>query len=363
MTPSWNFEDHPSAIFHRAISYLLYTSFGMSSNNSVQRTKFINAKPVYFPPMEAKWSNDDYGNGSYQTSVFNDKDGSVSGVPNSFTLINDVQITQFSPDDAREIKPTWTTPVQGRRQTWTIEGAKLASGGREAGAGRGGGRGRASRSRRSHRPRRGCGSPALPALAGVAPVVSLALYKRRPGRPLRLRVRQSFSAATVTRLARHRRNQRTERVPRSWYSLKGRPRVLNGNVELDSGFRGWIFEPPGFTTAASGTEQSSLDALRKASAISYYKGNALLFIKLVSSGDVIGTGLGSGPGGGASSPGQPVNTHPEVIIIFPELAEYRGLFVSYRNAAQSGPGTMRIEGRLFPPAGCPFQVWCRNSSD
>ena len=71
-----------------AISYLLFTSFGMSSNNTVQRAKFINAKPVYFPPMEHKWSNDDYGNGSYKTSVFHDKDGSVSGVPNSFIVIN-----------------------------------------------------------------------------------------------------------------------------------------------------------------------------------------------------------------------------------------------------------------------------------
>src|SRR5262249_57988930 len=35
-----------------AISYLLYTSFGMSSNNSVQRAKFINAKPMHFPPIE-----------------------------------------------------------------------------------------------------------------------------------------------------------------------------------------------------------------------------------------------------------------------------------------------------------------------
>ena len=71
-----------------AISYLLYTSFGMSSNNTIQRAKFINAKPVYFPPMEYKWSNDDYGNGSYQSSVFHDKDGSVSGVPNSYIVIN-----------------------------------------------------------------------------------------------------------------------------------------------------------------------------------------------------------------------------------------------------------------------------------
>ena len=72
-----------------AISYLLFTSFGMSSNNTVQRAKFINAKPVYFPPMEQKWSNDDYGNTSYKTSVFHDKDGSISGVPNSYIVIND----------------------------------------------------------------------------------------------------------------------------------------------------------------------------------------------------------------------------------------------------------------------------------
>ena len=72
-----------------AISYLLYTSFGMSTNNIVQRAKFINAKPVYFPPMENKWSNDDYGNTSYRSAVFHDKDGSVSGVADSYILLND----------------------------------------------------------------------------------------------------------------------------------------------------------------------------------------------------------------------------------------------------------------------------------
>ena len=69
--------------------------------------------------------------------------------------------------------------------------------------------------------------------------------------------------------------------------------------ELESG--SWvIFELPGFTTAASGTEQSSLDALRKANATSYYKGNGSLWVKLVSSGDVLGSGPDSGPSGGAS---------------------------------------------------------------
>ena len=51
-----------------------------------------------------------------------------------------------------------------------------------------------------------------------------------------------------------------------------RPSVNVNVKELDRG--SWvIFELPGFTTAASGTPQDSLDALRKASATSYYKGN------------------------------------------------------------------------------------------
>src|SRR6202035_3664461 len=90
-----------------AISYLLYTSFGMSSNNTIQRAKFINAKPVYFPPMEFKWSNDDYGSGSYRSSVFHDKDGSVGGVPNSYIVING----GIAPDEACEMKPTWNAYV------------------------------------------------------------------------------------------------------------------------------------------------------------------------------------------------------------------------------------------------------------
>src|ERR1700734_3448285 len=121
-----------------AISYLLYTSFGMSSNNTVQHAKFINAKPVYFPPMEFKWSNDDYGNGSYQTSVFNDKDGSVSGVPNSYILINDAN-DSIAIDDACEIKPTWNAAVcKGDVGRMTVGAPAGGRGGRGAGGGPGG---------------------------------------------------------------------------------------------------------------------------------------------------------------------------------------------------------------------------------
>ena len=78
-----------------------------------------------------------------------------------------------------------------------------------------------------------------------------------------------------------------------------RPTVNINVKELDTG--SWVmFELPGFTTAASGTEQSSLDALRKASATSYYKGNGSLWVKLVSTGDILGSGPANGPSGGAS---------------------------------------------------------------
>ena len=90
-----------------AISYLLFTSFGMSSNNTVQRAKFINAKPVYFPPIDNRWSNDDYGNTVYKTSVFNDKDGTITGVANSYIVI----ITGIDIDEACEVKPTWNAVV------------------------------------------------------------------------------------------------------------------------------------------------------------------------------------------------------------------------------------------------------------
>jgi cell migration-inducing and hyaluronan-binding protein len=74
-----------------------------------------------------------------------------------------------------------------------------------------------------------------------------------------------------------------------------RTSVFLGLTELDSG--SWVmFELPGFTTAASGTPQDSLEALRKASATSYYKGPDSLWVKVVSTGD---PGRGA-PGGGTS---------------------------------------------------------------
>ena len=267
-----------------AISYLLYTSFGMSSNNTVQRAKFINAKPVYFPPMEYKWSNDDYGNGSYKSSVFHDKDGSVSGVPNSYIVING----GIASDEGCEAKPTWNAAVcKGDIGRMTIGAVQAGGGGRGAGrgAGRGGPAGRGGA--------RGGAPGAAPARAGGrGPVVGARLGRLgdAPAQPLAVLSRdgKEFPVTGATNV----------QAGTEYKVTTERPSLSLSVTELDKG--SWVmFELPGFTTAASGTEQSSLDALRKASATSYYKGNGSLWVKLVSSGDILGS-PDNGPSGGAS---------------------------------------------------------------
>ena len=59
-----------------------------------------------------------------------------------------------------------------------------------------------------------------------------------------------------------------------------RPEVSLSVSEMDQG--SWVmFELPGFTNAASGTEQNSMDALRKANETSYFRGGDALWVKLV----------------------------------------------------------------------------------
>jgi len=270
-----------------AISYLLYTSFGMSSNNTIQRAKFVNAKPVYFPPMEYKWSNDDYGNGSYKSSVFHDKDGSVSGVPDSYIVING----GIASDEGCEVKPTWNAAVcKGDIGRMTI-GAAAVGGGGGRGAGRGGAPGAAPAGAGG----RGGAPGAAPAGgrgAGPGIVVGARLGRiAGPTQPLAVLSRngKEFPVTGATNV----------QAGTEYKVTTERPSLSLSVSELDAG--SWVmFELPGFTTAASGTEQSSLDALRKASATSYYKGNGSLWVKLVSTGDILGSGPDSGPGGGAS---------------------------------------------------------------
>jgi len=267
-----------------AISYLLFTSFGMSSNNTVSRSTFINAKPVYFPPIDNRWSNDDYGNTVYKTSVFNDKDGTITGTPNSYI----VNVTGIDADKSCEAKPTWNAVVcKGDIGRMNVGGGGGAVGFGGFGGGRGGGAPGAS----------GRGAGPAPAAAAQPVVFAIAPGGGRirgtpppSGPPVVLsRNGKEFTANGETNV----------RAGTEYKVTTERPSVNINVKELDAG--SWVmFELPGFTTAASGTEQSSLAALRKATSTSYYKGNGSLWVKVVSTGDVRGSGPGRGPGPGDS---------------------------------------------------------------
>ncbi|MEO5923148.1 MAG: G8 domain-containing protein [Bryobacteraceae bacterium] len=269
-----------------AISYLLYTSFGMSSNNIVQRAKFINAKPVYFPPMEKKWSNDDYGNGVWKTSVFHDKDGSITGVPKSYIVING----GIAPDEACEEKPTWNAVVcKGDIGRMNI-GAGAAGGGRGAAAGPGAAKGGAPVAAGPGAAKGGPGGPGAAKGGPPGGAFGTRGFNVAPAQPpvILSRNGKDFPVTGATNV----------RAGTEFKVTTDRPNVNLSVSELDKD--SWvIFELPGFTTAASGAEQSSLDALRKASATSYYKDKSSLWVKLVSSGDVLGT-QAAGASGGAS---------------------------------------------------------------
>jgi cell migration-inducing and hyaluronan-binding protein len=91
-----------------ALSYLLFTSFGMSTSNSVEGLKFVNAKPVSFPPVQRRWASDYGRSAAYRSAAFRDLDGSVGGVPGAYIVIDN---GIASDERACEIKSTWNAAV------------------------------------------------------------------------------------------------------------------------------------------------------------------------------------------------------------------------------------------------------------
>jgi hypothetical protein len=272
-----------------ALSYLMYTSAGVSTENSIERAKFVHAKPVYFPPMERKWGNDNLNGVAWKAAAIHDKDGSVGGVPNSYILLNDGVYDSIATDaQACEIKPTWNAAVckadVGRLSFGGANGAPRAGGGGPCSSGAGClGAGAGA----------GAGAPA-PAVAGPGAAGPGARGARGGA--------GAVAQPPVVLSRNGREYTQTSGNVRAGTEIKvttERPSMSLTLTEMDSG--SWvIFELPGFTTAASGTEQSSLDALRRASDTSYYKGKDALWVKLVSNGNGARGPIGGGPGGGTS---------------------------------------------------------------
>jgi cell migration-inducing and hyaluronan-binding protein len=256
-----------------AISNLLFSSFGVSTNNAFERLEFVDAKPVYFPPMESKWGSDNGGSTSFRTAAYRDRDGSLGGGPDSYVLIHDGVNDSIAVDtEACEIHPTWNAAVCAG------DVGRLSVGG-----GGGGGRGGFGGGRGGPAPAAGAGRGGAP--AGGAPAGRGFGGGGAAAEPVILsRNGQEYDVTTTNVRAGTEITVTTER-----------PSVSLTLNEMDEG--SWvIFELPGFTTAASGTQQNSLDALRRASDTSYFQDQDALWVKVVSNGDS-GTGA---PGGGTS---------------------------------------------------------------
>jgi cell migration-inducing and hyaluronan-binding protein len=227
-----------------AMSYLMYTSFGMSSENAVEGAKFIDSKPVDFPPVVRRWSSD-FGRGNaWRGAAIHDKDGSVGGVPNSYIVIDN---GIASDEQACQIKPDWHAAVcKGDYGSFSLGGNF------------------------------GFGGEAIP-----DPVMM-----SRNGR------RYEYTGQTTIRSGAEVRLE----TARKSLALSLR--------EMDKGSF-VIFELPGFTKAAAGEAETSLAALRAAPGTAYFKdGDKSLWVKLVVA-DPVGIGGPGGPGSGGGAPAAP----------------------------------------------------------
>jgi cell migration-inducing and hyaluronan-binding protein len=231
-----------------ALSYLLFTSFGMSTENSVEGLTFVNAKPVSFPPIQRRWASDYGRSAAYRSAAFHDLDGSVSGIPGAYIVIDN---GIASHEEACEIRPSWGAAV------CTGDMGRFSIAGNFSGF-------------------------------QTGPITNPIILQRN-GRRFEYNGGTTIGSGAEVRVE----------TARDTLSLSLQ--------EMDQGSF-VIFELPEFTTAAEGAEQSSLAALRDASETSYYRDDEALWVKLVvpDAGGAAGRGGQGGrgafgaPGGGTS---------------------------------------------------------------
>ncbi|MBO9580391.1 MAG: G8 domain-containing protein [Sphingobium sp.] len=231
-----------------ALSWLMFNSSGVTTASTIKTATYINAKPVYFPPMDKRFDNDNRGGNSWRTLSILDLDGTTGGIPMAHINLHDGVNNSVVTDDSCVIKPDWNASVC---------------------------KGDVGRLYFNMRP----GGPAMgragingPRPAGFGPSPLLSVSPPAPEAPIML-VHKG----------------KTFKVPGSASNVRAGTEIqvqterqeLNlGVAEMDKG--SWvIFELPGFTKATSGTAQGSMDALRKASETSYFKAGDALWVKLV----------------------------------------------------------------------------------
>jgi hypothetical protein len=237
-----------------ALSWLLFTGAGVTTENTVRGAQFVNAKPVYFPNFDARFDSDNRGAVAYRSLAIHDLDGSVGGMGDAFILIHDGENDSVATDEeACEIQPTWNASVcSGDVGRLYFRAGQIVSpptpGALRGGFGFG-----------FVRPAPRPATAARP--APRAPQAPVALV--RHGKEFKITA-----------------NQSTVRAGTEIQVLTDRDEVSLSVSEMDQG--SWvIFELPGFANAASGTQQASMDALHQANETSWFRGGDALWVKLV----------------------------------------------------------------------------------
>ncbi|MGX7896496.1 G8 domain-containing protein [Tsuneonella sp. HG222] len=245
-----------------ALSFLMFTSAGLSTGSTISGARFVDAKPVYFPKYDARFDNDNRGGNAYRTLSFRDLDGSVTGIPNSQVLLHDGENDSVATDGTCAIHADWNAAVCtgdiGRLNLSDSRGELPAAVDLE------------SRTARF---------ALLASLSPNAPDTPLvkaqraALFTRRPPQaPISLvRGGKEFRISG---------DQSTVRAGSEIEVRTERPQVTLSLAEMDAG--SWVmFALPGFAEAASGREQASMDALRRAKETAWFRNGDTLWVKLV----------------------------------------------------------------------------------
>src|SRR5687767_12797953 len=94
-----------------ALSWLLFTGAGVTTENTVKGAKFVNAKPVYFPKIDPRFDSDNRNATAYRTLAIHDRDGSTTGIPDSYVLLHDGENDSVATDDTCKNQPTWNASV------------------------------------------------------------------------------------------------------------------------------------------------------------------------------------------------------------------------------------------------------------
>jgi hypothetical protein len=233
-----------------ALSWLLFTSSGVTTENTIKGARYTNAKPVYFPKIEPRFDNDNRGGVAYRTLAIHDLDGTTTGIPNSYVLLHDGENDSVVTDDTCKIQPTWNASV------CTGDIGRLYF--------------------------RGVGPAAAPRARGVSPGAGPAeQIAAAAAAPARARVaEQPIALLRNGKDFRITGNQSTVRAGTEIQVKTERREVSLSLAEMNKD--SWVmFELPGFANAASGTKQDSLEALRKANETSYFRDKDALWVKLV----------------------------------------------------------------------------------